>query len=50
VVELLRGAAAFVQARKKTLVSRGAKLRRMKEKKQHGISKSKRSKKVPVED
>jgi hypothetical protein len=39
-----------VPVRKKTRVSRAAKLRRLKEKKQHGILKSERSKRVPVED
>lgn len=48
--ELLRDALKQVPMRKKTRVSKGAKLRRLEEKKQHGILKSGRSKKVPVED
>ena len=46
-VELLHEAIKQVPIRKKTRVSKGAKLRRLEEKKQHGILKSKRSKKVP---
>ncbi|HIJ77249.1 MAG TPA: aminoacyl-tRNA hydrolase [Deltaproteobacteria bacterium] len=49
-IELLRNAVKQVPTRKKTRVSRAAKLRRLNEKKQHGIQKQKRSKKVPVED
>jgi hypothetical protein len=36
--------------RKKTRVSKGAKLRRLEEKRQHSILKQARSKKSPVED
>ncbi len=49
-IELLRNAVKLVPTRKKTRVSRAAKLRRLNEKKQHGIQKQERSKKVPVED
>ncbi|MGO8946008.1 MAG: alternative ribosome rescue aminoacyl-tRNA hydrolase ArfB [Syntrophobacteraceae bacterium] len=49
-IELLRNAVKQVPTRKKTRVSRAAKLRRLNEKKQHGIQKQERSKKVPVED
>ena len=49
-VELLQEAIKQVPIRKKTRVSKGAKLSRLEEKKQHGILKSKRSKKVPVEE
>lgn len=49
-VELLRDALKQVPIRKKTRVSKGAKLRRLKEKKQHSTLKQERSKKVPVED
>ena len=49
-VELLRDAIKQVPIRKKTRVSKGAKLRRLEEKKQHSILKSERTKKVPVED
>ena len=49
-VELMRDALRQVPIRKKTRVSKGAKLRRLEEKKQHGILKLARSKKVPVED
>ena len=48
--ELLQDALKMVPIRKKTRVSKGAKLRRLEEKKQHGILKQARSKKVPVED
>jgi ribosome-associated protein len=48
--ELLRDALKQVPTRKKTRVSKGAKLRRLEEKKQHGILKKKRSERVPVED
>jgi ribosome-associated protein len=48
--ELLRDALKQVQIRKKTRVSKGAKLRRLEEKRQHSLLKSKRSKRVPVED
>jgi ribosome-associated protein len=49
-VELLRDAVRQVPIRKKTRVSKAAKLRRLNEKKQHSIQKQERSKKVPVED
>ncbi|MGA2403614.1 MAG: alternative ribosome rescue aminoacyl-tRNA hydrolase ArfB [Syntrophobacteraceae bacterium] len=48
--ELLRDALERVPLRKKTRVSKGAKLRRLEEKRQRSILKSVRSKKVPVED
>ncbi|MGO9372907.1 MAG: hypothetical protein ACLQBD_12495 [Syntrophobacteraceae bacterium] len=48
--ELLRNALRQVPVRKKTRVGKGAKLRRLEEKKQHGILKQARSKKVPFED
>jgi ribosome-associated protein len=48
--ELLRDALKQVPIRKKTRVSKGAKLRRLEEKKQHGLLKSRRSKKVPAEE
>ncbi len=49
-VELLRDAIKQVPIRKKTRVSKGAKLRRLEEKKQHSIQKRERSKRVPMED
>jgi ribosome-associated protein len=49
-VELLRDALKQVPMRKKTRISKGAKLRRLEEKKQHGLLKSRRSKIVPVDD
>jgi len=49
-IELLRNTVKQVPTRKKTRVSRAAKLRRLNEKKQHSIQKQGRSKKVPVED
>ena len=49
-IELLRDALRQVPIRKKTRVSKGAKLRRLEEKKQQSILKKERSKKVPVED
>jgi ribosome-associated protein len=49
-VELMQDSLRQVPIRKKTRVSKGAKLRRLKEKKQHSIQKQERSKKVPVED
>jgi ribosome-associated protein len=49
-VELLQDAVKQVPIRKKTRVSKGAKLRRLDEKKQRSSLKSERSKKVPVED
>jgi ribosome-associated protein len=48
--ELLRDAVKQVPIRKKTRVSKGAKLRRLAEKKQRSIQKQERSKKAPVED
>ncbi len=48
--ELLRDALRQVPVRKKTRVSKGAKLRRLEEKKQHGLLKSRRSARVPDED
>lgn len=49
-VELMQSALKQVPIRKKTRVSRGAKLRRLEEKKQHGLLKSRRSQKVSDED
>jgi ribosome-associated protein len=49
-VELLRTAMTPVPIRKKTRVSRKAKLRRIEEKRQHGALKHERSKRVPIED
>jgi ribosome-associated protein len=49
-VELLRSALKQTPIRKKTRVSRGAKLRRLEEKKQHSILKHERSKRVLIED
>ena len=49
-LELLRDAVKQVPVRKKTRVSKGAKLRRLEEKKQRGLIKSERSKRVPIED
>lgn len=49
-VELLQDAVKQVPIRKKTRVSKGAKLRRVEEKKQRSLLKGERSKKVPVED
>ena len=49
-VESMQDALRRVPIRKKTRVSKGAKLRRLEEKKQHGILKHERAKKVPVED
>jgi ribosome-associated protein len=48
--ELLRDALKQVPIRKKTRVSKGAKLRRLEEKKQQSMLKKERSKRVPVED
>ena len=45
--ELLRDALKQVPMRKKTRVSKGAKLRRLEEKKQHSMVKHQRSKKAP---
>lgn len=49
-VELLQEALKLVPIRKKTRVSRAAKLRRLEEKKQRSILKSMRSERVPVND
>ncbi|MGO9372906.1 MAG: alternative ribosome rescue aminoacyl-tRNA hydrolase ArfB [Syntrophobacteraceae bacterium] len=49
-VELLQSALKQLPVRKKTRVSKGAKLRRLEEKKQHGLLKSTRSARVPDED
>ena len=49
-VELLRDAVKQVPIRKKTRVSKGAKLRRLEEKKQHSALKGRRSERVPLED
>ncbi len=49
-VELLQDALKKVPIRKKTRISKGAKLRRLEEKKQHGLLKSRRSQRVPDED
>ena len=46
--ELLRDALRQAPMRKKTRVSKGAKLRRMEEKKQHSLLKSRRSVRVPA--
>ncbi|MDR3553150.1 MAG: alternative ribosome rescue aminoacyl-tRNA hydrolase ArfB [Syntrophobacteraceae bacterium] len=48
--ELMRNALKQVPVRKKTRVSKGAKERRLEEKKQHGLLKSRRSDRIPVED
>ncbi len=48
--ELLRDAVRQVPVRKKTRVSKGAKLRRLEEKRQRSVLKTERSKRVPVED
>lgn len=48
--ELLRGALKKVPIRRKTQVSRAAKLRRLEEKRQRGSLKHERSKKAPIED
>jgi ribosome-associated protein len=49
-IELLQSALKQLPPRKKTRVSKGAKLRRLEEKKERSIVKSQRSKKVPIED
>ncbi len=49
-VELLQSALKKLPPRKKTRVGKGAKLRRLEAKKQHGARKKARSQKVPVED
>ena len=48
-VELLQSALKQLPVRKKTRVSKGAKLRRLEEKKQHSLLKSGRSARVPDE-
>lgn len=48
--ELLRDALKQVPVRKKTRISRAAKLRRLEEKKQRSVLKSERSQRVPIED
>ncbi|MGC9967854.1 MAG: aminoacyl-tRNA hydrolase [Syntrophobacteraceae bacterium] len=48
--ELLSDAVRQVPTRKKTRVSKGAKLRRLEEKKQQSMLKKERSKRVPIED
>jgi ribosome-associated protein len=48
--ELLQDALKQVPIRKKTRVSKGAKLRRLEEKKQRSMLKGKRLKRVPIED
>jgi ribosome-associated protein len=49
-VELIRNAVRRVPVRKKTRVSKGAKLRRLEEKKERSLLQSRRSERVPVED
>ncbi len=49
-VELLQSALRQVPIRKKTRIGRAAKLRRLEEKRQHGILKKKRLERIPVED
>jgi len=49
-VELLQDAVKQAPIRKKTRVSKGAKLRRLEEKRQRSVLKTERSKRVPVED
>jgi len=49
-VELMQDALRQAPMRKKTRVSKGAKLRRLEEKKQRGLLKSRRSERVPVEE
>ncbi|MGD0399760.1 MAG: hypothetical protein ABSC04_12680 [Syntrophobacteraceae bacterium] len=49
-VELLRDAVRQVPVRKKTLVIRAANLRRLEEKKQRSVLKSKMPERVPVEE
>ncbi len=48
--ELLRGALKKVPVRKKTRVTMRAKLRRLEEKKQRGLLKSRRSERIPDQD
>jgi len=49
-IELLRDAVKLVPIRKKTRINRAAKLRRLEEKRQRGVLKSERSKRVLTED
>jgi ribosome-associated protein len=49
-VELVQDALRQVPVRKKTRVSKGAKLRRLEEKKQRSLLKSRRSERLPVGD
>jgi ribosome-associated protein len=49
-VELVREALRLVPIRKKTRVSKGAKLRRLEEKTRRSLLRSKRSERVPDED
>jgi hypothetical protein len=49
-IEILQGAVRQVPIKKKTQVSRAAKLLRLEEKKQRSISKTEKSRKVPAED
>ncbi len=49
-VEMLRQAVKRLLIRKKTQVCKGAKLRRLEQKKQHGMLKGQMSKVVPVDD
>jgi ribosome-associated protein len=49
-VDLLRTALKQEKVRKKTGLSKAAKLRRLEEKRQHGILKRERSKRVPNEE
>ena len=50
VAELIQDALRRVPIRKKTRVSKGAKLRRLEEKKQHSLLEDERAKRVPIED
>jgi ribosome-associated protein len=47
-VELLQDALKQVPIRKKTRVGKGAKMRRLDEKKQRGVLKGKRTKRMPI--
>lgn len=49
-VELLQSALKQVPIRKKTRVSKGAKLRRLEDKRQRSMLKNERSKRAPIED
>jgi ribosome-associated protein len=49
-VELLRNAIKQIPVRKKTRVSKTAKLHRLEEKKRYSMLKDKRSKRVPIEE